>query len=56
MLKEEQAKIRQVIKNQAEKAKDDVLQILSNELRQLKGRLTRLENKMSEKPAEKPKK
>ena len=56
MLREEKAEIQRAIKGQGEKAKEEILQILSDELRQLKGRLTRLENKMSEKPAEKPKK
>ena len=56
MLKDDKIMIQQVIKNKAEQTKNDVLEILSNELRQIKARLTKLENKLSEKPAYQPKK
>ena len=61
MLKDDKVMIQQAIKNKAEQTKNDVLEILSNELRQIKARLTKLENKATEnkttvKPADKPKK
>lgn len=61
MLKDDKVMIQQAIKNKAEQTKNDVLGILSNELRQIKARLTKLENKATEnkttvKPADKPKK
>ena len=61
MLKDDKVMIQQAIKNKAEQTKNDVLEILSNELRQIKARLTKLENKATEnkttvKPADKSKK
>ena len=48
MLKDDKVMIQQAIKNKAEQTKNDVLEILSNELRQIKARLTKLENKATE--------
>ena len=56
MLREEVAQVIEIATVKAEDMKKDVLAILSNELGQLKSRLTKLENKLSEKPADKPKK
>ena len=54
-------KVAEIAAGKAEQTKNDVLEILSSELRQIKARLTKLENKATEKkmivkPAEKPKK
>ena len=61
MLREEVAQVVEIATVKADDMKKDVLAILSNELGQLKSRLTKLENKATEnkttvKPADKPKK
>ena len=61
MLRDEMKKVAEIAAGKAEQTKNDVLEILSSELRQIKVRLTKLENKATEnkttvKPAEKPKK
>ena len=61
MLRDEMKKVAEIAAGKAEQTKNDVLEILSSELRQIKARLTKLENKATEKkmivkPAYQPKK
>ena len=56
MLREEVAQVIEIATAKAEEAKKDMLAVLTNELGQIKHRLAKLENKLSEKPVNKPKK